>query len=73
MATSAQDGAQHAHDDCAADGAGGSAFTSSGRALCVGLALGQIGVVVADSMAGINHGRLVRWRSRPAGQRLQEQ
>jgi hypothetical protein len=70
MSAAAQDGAQDAHDNCAANSTSCSAFTGSCHALGVGLALGQIGVVVADSMAGINHGRVIRtaWCGGAAGQ-----
>jgi hypothetical protein len=70
MATSAQDGAQHAHDDCAANRARDSAVTRACRALGVLLALGQVGAVLADALAGVDHGRVIRtaWCGGAAGQ-----
>jgi len=60
MSAAAQDGAQDAHDDGATYCTRDSAVTRACHALGVLLALGQVLLVHADAMAGINHRRVIR-------------
>ena len=60
MSAAAQDGAQHAHDDCAANSTSCGAFAGPGHTLGVGLALGQVLLVNAYARAGVDHGAIVR-------------
>jgi len=69
MSAAAQDGAQDAHDDGATYCTRDSAVASSCRALGVLLTLGQVLLVHADALAGVDHGAIVRatWGSSAAG------